>query len=396
MINKHYREFGLCCLLALFLSACNTTQVKTGEQDENRLPTVIPEDLLLDVGIGIFKPGVDGLSADEEGIYPQVRAAESRYMPVQLMETLQRTAHWGAVRVIPERQSEADLWVDAEILKSNGQVLELSVSVEDASAKKWYTRKYTEEADKTTYGGSTRNKQQPFQGIYTRIADDMYNYMRQLPISELRQLRTISELKFARRFAPDVFADYLGQDDRGRLVLKRLPAENDPTLLRIRRIRERDNVFVDTLQGYYGAFSRRMAGPYGEWRKQSFEEQESLDRLNNEKWTSGLLGAAAVLIGVLAQDSRSSAGRTAGAITIGAGAMGIKNAFDKNEESKIHVQALEELGESLNAEIEPHTIEVDERTATLTGSVNQQYSQWQQILGEMYRNETGQLDPIPH
>ena len=43
-------------------------------------------------------------------------------------------------------------------------------------------------------------------------------------------------------------------------------------LERVRNLRQRNYVFVDTLQGYYTGFSEDMYTPYQEWRKLSYEE----------------------------------------------------------------------------------------------------------------------------
>ena len=90
--------------------------------------------------------------------------------------------------------------------------------------------------------------------------------------------------------------------------------------------------------------------------------------------------------GRVAQSACQLAG-TAG--VLGGGYM-VKSGIDKHAEAKLHAQSLEELSRSLNSEIQPHTIELQDRTVTLTGTVDQQYNQWRQILQEMYRSETGQ------
>ena len=54
-----------------------------------------------------FDPGIPkNIENDDEAlakkrIYPELRKAEARYMPTLLRSTLEETAHWGAVRVIP-------------------------------------------------------------------------------------------------------------------------------------------------------------------------------------------------------------------------------------------------------------------------------------------------------
>ena len=48
------------------------------------------------------------------------------------------------------------------------------------------------------------------------------------------------------------------------------------------------------------------------------------------------------------------------------------------------MEALQELGDSLEASIAPQIIELEDRTVTLTGSVENQYKQWREILHGIY------------
>jgi len=43
----------------------------------------------------------------------------------------------------------------------------------------------------------------------------------------------------------------------------------------------------------------------------------------------------------------------------------------------------------MNSEIEPHTMTLQNRTVTLTGTVQEQYRQWKELLQQMYIAETG-------
>ena len=380
----------LCVCAAVALAGCNATTVKSTayEQIITRAEP-IPEDLILDVGIGIFDPGVAEGEEEKDGVSRRVRAAEARYMPNILKNTLQQTGIWGAVRVIPERLSEMDVWVDAKILKSNGEDLSLQVQVQDATGKVWFNRKYTESASKFAYNGTLDARKEPFQGLYNRIANDMLRYRDRLKDGAIRGIRTVAELKFAKEFSPDFYDGHLQVDGRGRYQISRLPAENDPVLERVRQIRERDYVFVDTLQQFYDSFSRKMQVPYMEWREAYYIESEALREVRAQANARAIGGALAVLAGVLAQGSGSRTLRTAGAVGIGAGALAVQSGLHKYEQAKIHVEALEEISDSLNAEIEPHTVELENRTVTLTGTVQEQYQQWRELLKEIYQSETG-------
>lgn len=388
--THRFCSIALVALAGLLLVGCNTTTVKTVSHEEaTRTAQALPEDLWLDVGIGIFNPGTDAISAEEEGVYPRIREAEARFMPYKLMETLQQTGSWGVVRVIPDRMSEMDVWVDAEILKSDGENLWLQVAVEDSTGKRWFSKKYTEVAGKYSYDSTISDQSEPFRKLYNRIANDMLAYRRQFSETGLRTIRQVTELKFAESFSPEAFHGYLGVDQKGRRYIKRLPAENDPNLRQVRRIRERDNVFVDTMQQYYAAFTDRMEAPYREWREAYYMESQALREVRGEANARLVGGALAVLAGILAQGVDSRTARTAGQVGIGAGALAIQSGLQKREEAKIHVEALEEVSDSLDAEIEPHSVELEDRTVTLSGTVNDQYRQWQRILREIHKEETG-------
>jgi hypothetical protein len=198
-------------------------------------------------------------------------------------------------------------------------------------------------------------------------------------------------LRFARSFSPDAFSGYLGKNPHGKYVVLRLPAENDPMLERVRTIRERDHMFVDTLQAYYDQFDADMQGPYQEWRKLSYEETEALRELKAESTRRLIAGGVAILAGIAGASSSDSTTRTAGNVAILGGGYLLKSGLDKRSEAQIHVEALEELGMSLEAEITPQVIELEDRTVTLSGNVEDQYTQWRVLLKEIYSAEVGAL-----
>ncbi len=383
-------QIAVVVALCFGLIGCNTTTVKTTSYEQVTLEAqATPEELLLDVGVGIFNPGTDAISAEQEGVFPEIRAAEARFVPYQLMDTLQHSGNWGVVRVIPDRLSEMDVWVDGEILKSDGENLWLRISVEDATGKRWFSKKYTAVAGKYSYDDRTANKREPFQKIYNRIANDMLAYRSLLSAGEIRTIRTVAELKFARDFSPELFHNYLAPDEKGRYAIKRLPAAGDPAMQQLRQIRERDSIFVDTLQQYYASFVNQMEAPYREWREAFYLESQALREVKSQASARLIGGTLAVLAGILAQGVDSETANTAGAVGILAGATAIQSGLQKREEAKIHVEALEEISASLDSEIQPHSIELEDRTVTLSGTVNEQYGQWRRILKEIHATETG-------
>jgi hypothetical protein len=399
------RALTLWLLLAALLPGCNSTTVKITSQApvQPEVGGPVPESMLLDVGINIFDPDTEGLSDKElELIYPEVRKAEARYFPALLATTLQNTGSWGVVRVVPDRRSEMDLFVDGRILQSDGEFLKLRITVQDSSGREWFTRTYEEEASKYAYDKQLSKSIEPFQGLYNRIASDMAAFRSQLGPGQVKTLRTITELRFAERFAPELYSGYLARDGKGRYSVLRLPAENDPLMERLRRIRKRDNLFVDTLQDYYTAFAAKMRNPYLQWRQESYSEIHQL-RATQASSTRRMVGGVLTILGSIAAAVVSGSsdnlgvqrlGTMVGMVGIGAGTMMVKSALDQNAEAKLHLESLKELAASLDADIEPHKLELEDRTVTLSGTVDQQYAQWREILQEIYRTETG-AEPAP-
>jgi len=382
-------------LMAFALAACATHTVKsTTYTPIVRASDALAEEYLLDIGIAVFDPGLDDLNRREEEITnAQIRVAESRYVPYMLADTLQRSGNWGIVRVLPNDSSPIDVVVNGTVLLSDGEAMTLQVTVSDSTGRAWYTKEYNEVVSRFSYEPSERQKNDPFQVIYNSIANDLLAYLqRNVEPAQITEIRTVSELRFARGFAPDAFDDYLTLDRRGIYQINSLPADNDPLLARVRTIRERDFMFIDTVQDYYATYVRQMRLPYDSWREQSYQETITLRELRDSARRRFIAGAAAVVGGLAAASSGGNyATQAGGAVGVGAGAFLIKSGFDKQAEARIHMQALEELGQSLENEVLPQVLNLDDRTITLSGSVDEQYGQWREILAELYAAEMGEL-----
>jgi hypothetical protein len=385
----------LLCLIASFgLAGCVSETVKSTKVPALQPPAAtVPENELLDVAVAIFDPGLD-VADEEDRIYPEVRRAEARYIPKLLAEVLQNSGNWGAVRVVPRADRVTDLMITGTILHSDGETLRLQVTATDSRDVVWLDQEYEGTASRYAYDSKTRSQYDPFQVVYHQIANDLTRSFDELPSAARRDIRTVSELLFAQSFSEEAFEGYLDRTRKGQRAIVRLPAEGDPMLERVRRLRERDHVFVDTLQGYYDGFSDEMYGPYQEWRKLSYEEVIAYQELKRESTRQLIAGGAAILAGIAAASSSDGSSRAAGNVAIIGGGYLLKAGLESRAEAQIHVEALEEIGQSLEAEITPQVIELEDRTVMISGSVEDQYAQWRQVLAEIYRNEIGDLVPL--
>jgi len=362
----------------------------------------IPQDELLDVVVHPLDPGIppnlDAQALEKKRISPDIRKAESRYMATLLRSTLESSGEWGAVRVAPEIAQFVDVQVSGVIVRSTGAVLELEITVKDSSGRVWIkARHYESPPDTGSYKTDAALKARyPFQNVYTRIANDMIAARDALTAADRRDIHRITQLEFAVDLSPQAMAGYLSADKTGFVKLTRLPAESDPIATRIDRIRQRDAGVVDTLNGYYANFSDQMSTPYGEWRRSSFEEIEKEQRALNQARTRTVLGAAAVLASVLVPNQCGvydvncqriqSAARYTGAI---GGTAAFLSGLKKFSDAKVHAQSLKEMSDTFQSEVAPQVIDVEGRTLKLTGTAEEQYRQWRQILHEMYLEENG-------
>ncbi len=378
--------------LGLSLGACVNQTITSNEVPQVATASVaVPEGQLLDVGISIFNPGIEDYEEGEQ-TYPEVRKAESRFMPFLLAEAMQESGAWGAVRVVPNPEQINDLVVSGKILHSDGERLQLHIRAVDSRGEVWLDQDYTGEASRYAYEVTKRNQYDPFQSVYNTIANDLLQAQEKVKAQERERIRLVTELRFARSFSPEAFAGYLEEDKKGRFTVVRLPAKDDPMLQRVAAIRERDQMFIDTLQEYYRGFGEQMHGPYEEWRRQSYEEAVALQELQSESTRQLIAGGLALIAGIaMATTGDSATSQVAGQVAVLGGGYLLKGGLDKRNEAQIHVQALEELGQSLEAEITPQVIELEDRTVTLHGNVEDQYAQWRELLADIYRAETGAL-----
>jgi hypothetical protein len=364
----------------------------------------IPDDELLDVGVREFDINItpeemkDADKLAKEHVYPDIRKAEARYIPSLLRATLESSGQWGAVRVVPTNVEFVDVTVDGRILESTGAKLAVEVTVKDSTGRVWINKKkYESPADTGSYKtDAALRARDPFQNVYSQIANDMVAARDQLLAENRRDIRRVTELRFAQDLAPKALEGYVVKDQKGMMTVARLPAKDDPYTTRIEKIRERDAAVVDTVNGYYANFSDTMKESYGSWRRSSFDEIEKESRDRNKARTRTILGAAAVLAAIFVPGQCQStdyncrriesAARTAGAI---GGTAAVLSGLKKYADAKVHAQALKEMSETFQNEVQPQVVDVEGRTLRLTGTADEQYKEWRELLHQLYLEETG-------
>ena len=351
----------------------------------------IPEEALLDVGIPVLNDGLY-LTDDEDTVFPEVRFAEAIYFSNQLAKVLEKSGAWGAIRVTPSDEVIMDLYITGTILQSDGETLDLQIEVKDSSGKRWLSKDYKQTVGKYAYDRRLKSLGDPFQNLFIRIANDLLSYREKLSNRRAIELRTMSELRFAKTFSAQAFDSYISEKRNGTLVIDKLPADNDSILVRVRKIRERDYLYIDTMQDYYDGFTQQMHLAYQDFRRASYDsvvKARQLNRQGNQRIVAGIGAILAGIYGRSEADTRIAS--DAGTATAAVGGFALKSGLDKKQQAAAYNESVAEMGSSLEAEIAPQVIELEDRTVTLTGTVQAQYQQWQELLQKIYQQERGSL-----
>ncbi len=383
---------GLWFLLGLMalLTSCATTEIVTTTSEPAMVAQVPIEDALrLDVMILPFDPNLERIEAVESDIpiSAEVRRAESRYQAYHLKETLEQTGNWGVVRVIPSPTNFQPLLVQAKILASDGENLRLFVKATDAAGSVWINKEYSDSASKYAYQSV---REDPFQDIYNQVANDLLRAHQARNASSIINIQNVARLKFAADLSPESVSNYLQTDRRGRVTVTQLPAENDLVMLRVGRLREQENLFVDTMDDYYLNFYRNVKPSYDEWRYATYDEAVRLRQMQKQARNRLLAGAALIAGGVYAgSQSETWAGDAAAAGAVVGGIGAVKSGMDRYKQAEIHEQALAELTQSLGMEIEPNVLQIEGQSIELEGTLDAQYGQWRRILKEIYAADQG-------
>lgn len=406
------------------LSACasNYTKRDTAYKETTlaQVQQPVPETELLAVRIETFDVG--SLPEDPDlarGLSPEIRNAESHYFAVQLKNAMERSGHWGPVRVVPRDMRDGEVNVTGRIIESDGEILKLEIRIEDATGKEWYAKQYTSVIDNKLYDKMQLQGLEPYQHLYNEIANDIAQHKQKIASQKAATIRKVAELRFGHDFAPNIYSGYLESappEDGGftRLVsffdkpasapqfrVVRLPADNDPVIERVNRIRAREELLVDTLDQQYEGLANQLSPAYLQWRRARLQEINAIresDRLNNRKQSEalalGVLGtAAAVALG--SQRNCYGCGTVGAAVGVTAIALAANHAMQAWEKAKgdtdMRKITLEELGRSLATEVQPTVIEVEGQTVELRGTIEQKMMQWSAILEQLRKNEMGPI-----
>ncbi len=385
--------FGLS--LCLFLFGCSVTTLRVVDNQAPRTSDrALPDELLLDVGVVVFDSNIPEAYDDlvTRNITPEIRRAEANYIASYASDVLQSTGNWGAVRVLPQATYAVDVLITGGILHSDGERQVLAVRVQDSRGEIWFERVYETLASKYHYDLEISSSVEPFQTTYRQLADEMLDYMEELSTDEIEDIRLTTLMRYAREINPDAFGDYVAETSDVGYEVVRLPASDDPNMRRVREVREREYLVIDTLAEYFSRFAGDMRAPYQNWRQGTYNEAIAVREERNKSRSRLIAGTIMVLGGAVAQRSSSNVTEYAGYATVIGGATEIVGGLQNRANMKFHASALQEMGVAAAKEIDPHTIELENSTIRLEGTASEQFLKARETLKQLYFEYLGLPD----
>jgi hypothetical protein len=389
-------------VLAALLCACTTQEIVVAHSVplSTSVAGSYAEADLLDVGIVIFDAGVPQGEIDKqvleelmrEGTYVQIRRAESMYLAVELRETLQRSGHWGAVYVTPRDSNALDLTVHGEILRSDGNVFALRATATDATGRVWIDEEYDMETAASAYNRQRYPTQDPYQDVFNSVANDLAAVRATLDSEAIAGIRTVGELRYASELSPEAFGDYLEENRDGIYEPVRLPAADDPMIGRTMSVRQREQLFFETLDQHYKDFALEAAPSYDSWREYTREDSIRLEEAARAAKLRTTIGALAIALSI-AYGTQNDADSLSDVIVQNAGIMIgddlLRSAAVRRQEKRLHTQSLQEIAESFDDEAKTLVVEIQGTEHRLTGTADAQYEEWQGLLRQLFISETG-------
>ncbi len=347
-------------VLLICFCICPNTQAALAES-----PSASADSPGLNISIGVLDPGIpaDATTHRRLQVFPRIREFEALLLPFALRETLIATNEWGAVRIVPEPDPAAELFLSGEILNSDGAMLQLHLLAIDASGRVWLDKAYTD----TALTGDRPEKSEPgaraYQGLYNEVAQDLRVAREPLDDKALSDIVEISMLRYATQLAPSAFQDFLHSAADGTFTINRLPARNDPMLERIQRIRHVEYVMTDAVDEKFQELHAEIGSTYAVWR--NYQQKYAQYKLEQAEW----------------QGSSSS---KAPSYSYEA----IERLYDNYKWARLAEQEQESWAKAFDNEVGPAVDRIESRVAELDDWVDDRYAEWNRLLAEIFELET--------
>jgi hypothetical protein len=311
-----------------------------------------PASAQLNVSIATFDTGVpDDQSVHRDlQVFPKIREIEAMFLPFVLRQSLVDAGEWGAVRVVPEADHASEILITGKILHSDGEILEVELRATDSRGQEWTNQ---------TYGTTTS-----YEDLFATFILDLQAQQNSLDQQTLRGIAGLSMMRYAAALAPDAFGDYFEEQPDGTYRLLRLPADSDPMMDRIRRIRSVEYVMTDAIDQKFRELYEEVDSVYEIWRKyRRWYTKFKLEEAQRNEFAQ------------LDADPGSYEA--------------LRQLYDNYRMDRLAAQEQDKWVVGFNNEMEPVIEKMQERIDEMNGWVEEGYIEWTRILGELFEIESG-------
>lgn len=306
----------------------------------------------LNVSISTFDPGVpeDTSLHQDFDVFPRIREIESLFLPFVLRQALVESGQWGAVRVVPRSDLAAELQITGSIAHSDGESLVITLQAIDARGHEWVTATYT--------------TQEHYDHLFDGFIEDLETVLGGLDDRTLREIVGLSLMRYSAALVPDAYGDYFESLPDGTYRLLRLPAEADPMMARIERVRSVEYVMTDAVDEKFRELHDEVDAVYDIWREY-------------RRWYTNFRTQEAQR-NALAGSSGESGSYEA-----------IRKAYDNYRLDRLAAQEQDKWIVGFNNEMGPIIDKMEQRVAEMNAWVEEGYAEWTRILSELFEIEGG-------
>ena len=416
LLTKTHKQFAIIVISAVFtLAGCGSTSVtSTGplmvgpgsnmSQGPKQRTYSYNSDIYLDVAVPVFNPGfpldkdtgqIDYDELGEMDIWPQLRRAEAKRFAINTKDAIENTKSFGAVSVVPNANTTADLFVLGTILHSDSEIIEIEATVIDSSGEIWGQRTFKHMVSKHFFRDQKNSEKNPYEPVFQEIGDYVYSLVKRKPDASKKKIKETTLVRYAQYYSPEEFNRYVSTSLKKKNKVQYykhelvgLPADGNKMLKRIESLRAQDQLFVDNLQGQYEVFDADTLTAYRTWQKETLPDAVARREAEEERNTKAAVGVGlAIMSAILASNSNSNAGNVATAASAIGSVKLLADSFKANEDMKVHSSILDEQGQGLDLSLNPTVMEFDDKQVELTGTAAEQYEQWKAHLKTIFELE---------
>ena len=415
LIKLSERKLFTTFITLIFLTSCSSTSSvsyksagsgygSTSSQTSKKYIPPVPLEIL----IPVFNGGIEKLSEEEKETFSDLRRAESIFFANLLKDKIEERGAFANPKVMPSNRAAADIYVNAEILKSNGHELQLKVEFQDSRNKilipkskgknkvsKFRNKNgiYTMKCDincRANYKNNPRLEgETQFNRIFSEVAKDL-----ELAVKtnerDLNLIQKTKEIRFAQTLSPERFQDYTSTKRKGGRYIHTLeyyPDSLDPMFMRTQSIRSAEQMFIDESQKYIYEHANKKKGEksfieqYELWQEQSGIAEETRLAAKAKEAGNAFAGILALGLCLAAQneDLCVVSGVAAAALFTRAAKFG--------KEAETHKAAIKELNMDVSNIFVEQNIEFEDAVFEARGSVGDQFIAYKDHLKKIYEKE---------